>query len=246
MAVEELNFGDNDMLAALVGALVHADMVLWLTDTDGFYTADPRRDPHAQRYQEVTEVTDELLSLAGDSGSAVGTGGMRTKLVAARLTTSLGVRGYIGRGHTAHELRNALAGEGAGTYFAAGENRAVGRKKQWIAFHSQAKGALVVDDGARDALCVRGKSLLAVGLREILGEFQANDVVEIRDGAKNLLGRGVCNFAASALRAVQGQTSAEIEAALGTRRTEVVHRDKWFPLEFLGRKEAAAEEGESA
>ena len=240
VAVEELNFGDNDMLAALVGALVQADMILWLTDTDGVYNDNPRSNPQAQRYTEIASVTDELIGQTNSPGSAVGTGGMRSKLLAARLATSLGVTGFIGRGHNVAQLRQALTQTGQGTYLPRQTERGIGRKLQWIAFHATPKGTLIIDPGAVQAISAQGRSLLAVGVVGVEGQFAAGDVVAVSDQSSKLLGRGIVQLGAEELKALIGKGSTEIRSLLDGKKPEVIHRDSWFQLDWLNPANSAS------
>ena len=156
VSVEELTFGDNDMLSALVSGLVHADQLIILTDINGLYDANPRKNPDALRFDFLEEVTDDMLSVADGAGSSVGTGGMLSKLIASKTALSLGVRVFIGIGVGSRKLIDILEGKGDGTYIGADDLNAVTNSKQWIALHSKVSGKIYVDKGAEDALILHG------------------------------------------------------------------------------------------
>jgi glutamate 5-kinase len=224
VAVEELKFGDNDTLSALVAGLVSADLLVILSDIDGLYTADPRFCPEARLLPRVEEITPEIEALAGGAGTAGGTGGMATKLAAARIATSCGVNVVIANAARPAVLQNALAGTAVGTWFPARE-RLVARKR-WIAFNVPPAGRLIVDDGARRALAERGKSLLPSGLLAVEGEFEAGDAVAILGPDGVNFARGLTNYSSTDLDRVKGLHSAELAEVLGERfYEEVVHRD---------------------
>ncbi|MGE5554462.1 MAG: glutamate 5-kinase [Betaproteobacteria bacterium] len=224
VAVEELKFGDNDTLSALVAGLISADLLVILSDIDGLYTADPRRDPQARLIPRVEEVTAEVEALAGGAGTARGTGGMITKLAAARIATSCGVSMLIANAARPAVLQDALAGKEVGTWFPA--RARLDSRKRWIAFNVPPAGQLVVDDGARKALAERGKSLLPSGLVRVVGEFEAGDAVAILDLDGTEFARGLTNYSSTDLERVKGLHSAEIAKVLGERfYEEVVHRD---------------------
>jgi glutamate 5-kinase len=217
------SFGDNDMLAALVSALVHADLLIILTDTNGLYDKDPRRDPEAKRIDRMKSVTPEILEVAGGAGSSVGTGGMYAKVKAAERALTLGVPVFIGTA-TDESLLPIISGNGDGTYFGEDDTISPGRKLQWIAFHSPVRGIVRVDAGAVEALKVGGKSLLPAGVREIEGAFARDDVVEI-SGPDGVIGKGIVNYHSHELQQVLGRSTEYARQHLGIARVEVVHRD---------------------
>ena len=206
-------FGDNDGLSARVASSLDADLLVLLTDVDGLYTADPATDPAAQLVRELPRVDDAVLAMAG-GGSAGGTGGMTSKLEAARLAAAEGTAVLIASGGTPRVLERALAGEPVGTLVAA-ERR--GARWRHIAVSGRQQGALVVTDGAVTALLERKASLLPVGVTAVEGEFAKGDVVEVRDGSGRVLGRGLVNYPSAACRALQGRHSEEISSVLGWR-----------------------------
>ena len=225
-AVDEIRFGDNDTLAALVGVMVQADLVVLLTDIVGLYDHDPGADETAVLFERIDELTDEVMAAAGGSGGTFGTGGMATKVEAARILMKAGIPMVVCDGHRTDVLLDAFAGEPVGTYFARGTGE-VEARKLWIAFARHPQGVVIVDRGARDALCLRGTSLLPAGVVRVEGHFAQGAAVSIVDDAGLELARGLTDFASEDLERVMGRTSAEIatlEPALAGR--EVVHRDR--------------------
>jgi len=232
VAVDEIKLGDNDQLSALVTNLIEAQLLVLLTDVDGFYSADPRRDPAAVRHVFLPELTPAHLASAGPTTSEVGLGGMVTKLEAARQAALSGASTVIAHGTEARVLERILDGEAVGTWIAAG--RAIGARKHWIAYSSAPAGAVVVDDGARRALAERGKSLLPSGIVEVRGDFGRGESVRVLalDGSE--VGRGLVSYSAADLRRIAGRRSSEIEAILGYKYyDEAVRRDD-FVLDRSG------------
>ncbi|MEK4851294.1 glutamate 5-kinase [Paenibacillus sp. FSL H7-0756] len=230
VSVDELKFGDNDTLSALVANLLKASHLLVLTDMDGVYSGDPRKHPEAVRYEHIEEITPEIYAIAGGAGSSVGTGGMRSKIDAAKIATRGGVPVFVGQVKEPGDLSQAAAGTGKGTYFATTLS-SLPVKKQWLGFMSTPLGSLYVDDGAVEALLHGGHSLLPVGVRRIEGSFHSGDVVEVLGPDGQLLGRGIVNYDDTQLRSIQGLPSREIVPKLGeVHRLEVIHRDEWITL----------------
>jgi glutamate 5-kinase len=224
-AVEEIRFGDNDTLAALVGVMAHADLVVLLTDIEGLYDAHPDTEG-AALLERVEKLTDEVLAAASGTGSLVGTGGMATKLEAARILMKAGIPMVVCDGHRPDVLIDAFAGRPVGTYFAGGEGE-VEARKLWIAFARHPKGSVFVDAGARDALCLRGKSLLPAGVVRVEGTFRAGDPIAIVDESGRQVARGLSEVSASDLERMKGLKSSEIaEAVPALAGKEVVHRDR--------------------
>ena len=223
VSVEEIKFGDNDALAAMVVDLVEADLLVILTDAGGVYTADPRRDPQARRIPLIDKVTAAVEALAGEGGSGLGSGGMLSKLKAARRASEAGVPCAVVPGEPGI-LARLLSGEDVGTLvLAQGERR--GLRKRWM-LDLKARGELRVDDGARAAVQERKKSLLPSGVREVVGEFAAGDPVELASLTGERFARGLAVYSAEEVRRIRGKTSAEIEGTLGYRLLDcVVHRD---------------------
>lgn len=229
VSIEELNFGDNDTLSALVANLVKARMLLIFTDTDGLYTADPRFHETAARISKVEQIDEQLLSIAGGSGSVVGTGGMRSKIEAARIAARGGVPVFIGKASQEGDMAAALLGQGKGTYFET-HLGSLPMKKQWLGFYSIPCGRIIVDHGAEEALLHRGKSLLPAGVKDIEGAFHPGDIVEVVTESFRLIGRGVVNYAAWQLQAVAGLNTEEVKKRVDVHRLEVIHRDEWITL----------------
>ncbi len=234
VAVDEIKVGDNDTLAALVAHLIDADAVILLTDVEGLYTGDPRRDPEARRLETVEAVTEDIQRLVYDGAGRVSVGGMGTKLQAAVTTGASGIPLVIASGSEPAVLQRLLKGEPLGTYFRAREDRLTARKR-WIAFAVPPQGRLVVDAGAMKALTERGKSLLPSGLLEVEGEFPAGAVVAVAEAAAGEFARGLVNYEAVELRKIRGVKTREIEKTLGYKGLgEVIHRDNLAVLSGLG------------
>ncbi len=225
VSVDEIKFGDNDSLAGLVAGLVGADALVILSDVDGLYDADPRTNPQAKRIDEVHDVTRAMVAAAGGSGSAVGTGGMITKLRAAMYATELGLRCVIAAGLEPQVVTRVLDGEAVGTLF---EPTTTPRhaRAAWIAHALKPKGTLVVDTGARDALVTRKKSLLPSGVKAVTGHFSQGDPVDLLVEGGAPFARGLVAYGADELRRIAGKRSTQIEPTLGYRGLdEAVHRD---------------------
>ncbi len=226
---DEISFGDNDFLAAQVAVLLQARLLVLLTDMPGVFTADPRRDPSAQLIAEVADF--EALhdgTTIGASSSPLGSGGMRSKIVAAEMATAAGTETVIGSGFEPGVLARAAAGEPAGTVFRA---RALGMSsfKLWLKYAKPSHGRLRVDGGAARALREGGTSLLPVGITGVEGDFDAGDAVDIvLDGRR--IGKGICNYAAEELQRVLGMKSAQVRQVLPRATDEAVHRD-YFVLD---------------
>ncbi|WP_010273749.1 glutamate 5-kinase [Paenibacillus senegalensis] len=229
VSVDELKFGDNDTLSALVANLVKADKLLILTDTDGLYTDDPRKNADAVRIDRVDQISEELLKIAGGSGSAVGTGGMRSKIEAARIAMRGGVPVFVGRATEPGDLWAAWCNQGKGTYFDT-KLHTLPMKKQWVGFHSFPKGSIIVDHGAETALLKEGRSLLPAGVQTIAGEFHPGDVIEVMNRDQQAIGRGVVNYSSWQLQAVAGLSTEEVKKRVDVPRIEVIHRDEWMSL----------------
>ncbi len=230
VAVEELKFGDNDHLSAMITLLMDADVLINLTDIDGLYTQDPRSVPDAELVKEVTTIGPRIERLAGESPGELGTGGMRSKILAAKKVTRAGVPMIIADANRADILLKLFTGEPLGTYFAPKQVKLASRKS-WIAFNLKAQGELKVDDGAAQALLKRGKSLLSIGIVDIKGDFGVGAPVAIKTET-NMLGKGLVNYSASEIRRIRGLKSHQIKKALGAKPyDEVIHRDNLVILE---------------
>jgi glutamate 5-kinase len=224
VATEEICYGDNDRLAARVAQLVMADALILLSDVDGFYTADPAKDRDAEHIAEVTAITDEMQGMAGETRSEIGSGGMATKVQAARIATHAGCSTVIASGGVERPL-SVLANGGRCTLFRAAGTPAAARK-QWLAGVLEVRGELRLDGGAVAALH-SGNSLLPVGLVGAIGNFRRGDVVTLVDPAGRELGRGLAEYSGDEARQLVGCRSEQIEGVLGYRgRAVMVHRDE--------------------
>ena len=222
---DEIKFGDNDTLGALVANLVDADALVILTDQQGLYSADPRKDPSARMLTEVRAGDPELERMAGGAGSSIGRGGMITKVLAAKRAASSGANTVIAYGREADVLLRLAAGDAIGTTFVAATPKLAARK-QWMADHLQLRGAVVVDDGAARKVRDEGKSLLPIGVTEVQGEFQRGDVIAVRTLAGLELARGLANYDSSQARLIARKPSSEFERLIGyTGEPEMIHRD---------------------
>lgn len=225
VAVEELKFGDNDTLSALVASLVSADALFILSDVDALYEADPRVKPDARRLPRVEAITPAIEALAGGSGSELGTGGMATKIAAAKIATSCGIPLVLLHGREPELVLASLRGEPVGTTFVASQNRLEGRKR-WLAWGGKPAGALTLDAGAVSAVREQGKSLLPAGIRKVGGAFEPGDLVALLDPAGQEIARGLVNYGSEELVRIRGHQSAEIEQVLGYKHyDEAIHRN---------------------
>jgi glutamate 5-kinase len=223
LADADIRFGDNDRIAALVAHLVDADVLVLLTDTPGLYTADPRLDTSASLIEEIRQVDRELEAVAGGRGSVRGSGGMASKLAAAKIAAWSGVRAVIAAAARDHVLADAVAGiAGVGTIILPHERR-LPAKKLWIAFAVPAEGTVVVDLGARRALSERGVSLLPVGVTEVVGRFHAGDAVEVADVAGEVFAKGLVRVSSRNLERMKGLRTEDLG---GDDPAEVIHRDE--------------------
>ncbi len=229
VATAEIRFGDNDRLAARVAEMVHADVLVLLSDIDGLYTADPRRDPSAEHLPVIAALTPDIEAMGGEPPPGYSSGGMRTKLVAARIATQAGVAMAIARGDIANPLR-ALAEGARCTWFLPAQD-GPSAWKRWIAGSLAPLGVLTIDLGAARALR-DGKSLLPAGVRGVEGTFQRGDPVLVRGPDGEALARGLSAYASEDALRISGHRSAEIEAILGWRgRDEMIHRDDLVVLD---------------
>ncbi len=225
IAVEEIKFGDNDTLAALVGTLIDADAVILLSDVDGLYTGNPNSDPDAKFIPTVKSIDRAIERLAGGVGSSVGTGGMKTKISAAKICTRSGIAMVIANGSRDNVVADALSGA-TGTWFNASVDHPLRSRKRWLAFGATAKGTIAVNDGARAQLVRGGKSLLAAGIVGIDGDFSTGDLVNIAGPDGAMIAQGVVNYNHTSLEKIIGRKSHEIARILGEKTAdEVVHRD---------------------
>ncbi|WP_277678218.1 glutamate 5-kinase [Gracilibacillus dipsosauri] len=230
VAIDELTFGDNDMLSALVSGLIHADFLIMLTDINGLYDKNPKLDPTAVRYDRLTGITDQILQQTKhESGTKFGTGGMKSKILAAKTALSLGVRVFVGTGTGENKLLDILANRGDGTYIGEHLTNSIRKQKQWIAFHSPISGKIYVDQGASEAIVHNGKSLLPAGIKWIDGEFEAGSVVEVIFNER-VIAKGQVNYSSKAMILAKGESSqVAMEITMGNK-PEVIHRDKMVLL----------------
>mgnify|MGYP003575963904 CR=1 FL=1 len=225
VVTDEIKFGDNDTLGALVANLVEADALVILTDQKGLYSADPRKDPSAQFIHEALAGTPELERMAGGAGSSIGKGGMITKVLAARRAAGSGASTVIAWGREPDVLIRLKSGESIGTLLVAATPKLAARK-QWMADHLQLRGAVVIDNGAVAKLREEGKSLLPIGMVEVVGEFARGDVIAVRAQDGREVARGLANYASSEARLIARKPSSEFERLLGfTGEPEMIHRD---------------------
>ena len=225
VVTDEIKFGDNDTLGALVANLIEADCLVILTDQQGLFTADPRRDPSARLLSRVAAGDAALEAMAGGAGSALGKGGMITKVLAARRAATSGAHTVIASGREPEVLARLAAGEEIGTQFVAQTGRLAARKK-WLADHLQLRGSLRLDAGAAKALQRDGKSLLPIGVVEVTGDFERGEAVACVDPDGREIARGLINYSSSDARRIVRKPSAEIEAILGfVEEPELIHRD---------------------
>lgn len=223
--VAEAKIGENDNLAALVANLVDADLLVILTNTDGLFTADPTLDPTATLIPRVERIDEAIERAAGDARSANSRGGMRTKLQAAKLATASGVDVVICNGHTPHVLNRVVAGEPIGTLFPATVDRLESRKR-WMLSGLAARGRIIVDAGAEQAICARNTSLLPAGVVQVEGAFRRGDAVAIHNEAGLRIAYGIANYSDAEVNAIKGLRSDRILAVLGhAYGDEVVHRN---------------------
>lgn len=222
---DEIKFGDNDTLGALVANLVEADVLVILTDQQGLYTADPRRDPGARRVQVARSGDPSLEAMAGGAGSGIGKGGMITKILAAKRAAASGASTVIAWGREPDVLLRLSEGEAIGTALLAQTAKHQARKR-WMADHLQLRGSVTVDEGAVRKLVSEGKSLLPVGMTAVGGEFSRGDVIAVRDPAGQEIARGLANYASGEARLLCRKASADFERLLGyAAEPEMIHRD---------------------
>ncbi len=222
---DEIKFGDNDTLGALVANLVEADALVILTDQKGLFTADPRKDPSAEFVHEARAGDSALEAMAGGAGSSIGRGGMITKILAAKRAAGSGASTVIAWGREPDALIRLTQGEAIGTLLVAQTQKKQARK-QWMADHLQMRGAVVVDDGAAAKVRDDGKSLLPIGMVAVEGEFSRGDVIAVRDASGQEIARGLANYASAEARLLCRKPSSEIEKLLGySAEPEMLHRD---------------------
>lgn len=224
VSTAEIRFGDNDRLASRVAQMIGADLVIQLSTTDGLYTADPRVDDNAQHIPLVEKLSAAHVKMAGDALAGVSTGGMKSKIEAARIATESGVHMIIGKGVDDHALKNIIDGTTRATIFLASDQPRSARQK-WILAHVKPKGIVTLDEGACKAL-LSGKSLLPAGVKKVEGAFERGDAVKICDSSGSPLGMGLCAYNGEDTRKIAGRKSTDIPQILGySRGDELIHRD---------------------
>lgn len=226
VALDELKIGDNDNMSALVAGIVDADLVIILSDIDGLYTANPQTNPDAELVPLVTEITPEIEASAGGVGSARGTGGMTTKIQAAKASTSSGINLVIASGTEKNAIPRILAGENIGTLFVSRENRLQFRKR-WLAFGARIQGSIVVDAGCAEAIHKAGGcSVLPAGIVAVEGCFEPGSTISVKDSDGHELARGLSHYSSEELEKIKGCKSSEIEDIIGHKNyDEIIHRD---------------------
>jgi glutamate 5-kinase len=231
VATDEIRFGDNDTLAALVTNLIEGSVLVILTDQGGLFTADPRKDPGAKLVEEARAGDAALEAMAGGAGSAIGRGGMLTKVMAARRAARSGAHTVIASGHERDVLVMLARGKAIGTQLLA-ETMTLAARKQWLADHLQMRGNLTLDEGAVKALAIGGGSLLSIGVTHIDGNFERGEVVGCLDPAGKEIARGLVNYSAAETRRILRRASSDIETILGyVGEPELIHRDNLVLLQ---------------
>lgn len=230
VSVEELRFGDNDTLAAMITNVIEADMLICLTDVDGLYTGNPQLDPEARPVYTVDGVDKNVEKMAGHVVGALGTGGMRSKILAARMVAARGGSSFIGPGKEPEILQRLFAGEIVGTLFLPNKEKMQGRK-HWIAYVLRPKGELVLDEGACRAVVGSGRSLLPSGIKEVRGAFSRGEPVHCLDETGTVIAVGLSHYGAADLKKIQGRKTSQIEEILGYKDgDEVIHRNNMVIL----------------
>jgi glutamate 5-kinase len=225
VAVEEIKLGDNDNLSAMVANLIDADLLIILSDIDGLFSDDPLKNHEAQLIPVIEKITPQIEKLAKSSKTELSTGGMITKIQAAKRCVSSGIALIIANGTNPNILEQIFAGTFRGTLFLPSDNT-LNLRKKWIGFVSSAKGSVRVDDGAKLALLKKNKSLLPSGIIEIHGEFKANETISIVDLNNELIAKGVTRFSSTELGKIKGKKTSEVERILNRKaQDEVIHRD---------------------
>jgi glutamate 5-kinase len=223
--IEEIQFGDNDNLAAMITLLMDADILVNLTDIDGLYTKNPRKYPDAELIPLVSTIRENIVKVAGDIPGPLGTGGMLSKINAARKVTASGIPMVIANGGKPDILIKLFSGKEIGTFFVSKKKKLKSRKC-WIAFTLKPKGAIRIDDGAAAAILNRGKSLLPSGIVHVEGEFNVGAPVEFKNGDNETLGTGLVNYSSADIRKIMGFKSSQIKKILGHKPyDDVIHRD---------------------
>jgi glutamate 5-kinase len=232
VAIEEIRFGDNDNLSAMVATLIEANILIVLSDVDGLYSDNPAYNASAELIRIVEKITPQIERYARKSKNQLSTGGMVTKIQAAKRCVKAGIVMIIANGKNPQVINEIFSGEFRGTVFLPVEKK-LSERKQWIGFVSQTAGVVVVDDGAKNALLKRHKSLLPSGILEVLGEFKSQEIISILDIGGNEIGKGITLYSSAELNKIRGKRSAEVEMVLKRKApAEVVHRDNLATMEI--------------
>lgn len=230
VAVDELKIGDNDTLSAMVASIVDADVLIILSDVEGVFTANPQSDPTAALIPEISDITPELEDLAGGPGSMRGTGGMYTKIQAAKIAVNSGVVMVIASGFRDGVVREVLSGSNVGTLFLSKESR-LHIRKRWLAFGARIRGSVFVDKGCEQAIVTTGSSLLPAGITEVDGEFEQGSTIRVLSSEGREIARGVVNYGSDDVRKIAGVQTQDIIEKLGSKLyDEVIHRDNMVVL----------------
>ena len=231
VATQEIKFGDNDTLSALVASLVDADLLIILSDVEGLYNGNPRVEKNAEKIDKVEQITPEIEALAGGSGSKLGTGGMQTKLAAAKIAANSGIVMVLGPAYREYILLEIVEklekgnDYSIGTTFLPGE-KPLSKRKHWLLYNPTVSGSLLIDEGAEKALLEKGKSLLPGGILAVEGDFQQGDPVEVLNKGRILIGKGLSNYSAREIELIRGHHSRKISSILGySNGPDVIHRD---------------------
>jgi glutamate 5-kinase len=225
VVVDEIRFGDNDNLSAMISLLMNADLLINLTDIDGLYTGDPRKQAGVELISEVESIDDSIEKIAGDIPGALGTGGMLSKVRAAAKVTNAGIPMVITNGREADILKTVMTGKKIGTFFVPA-NEKLSSRKCWIGYNIKPKGVLRIDDGAAQAISKQGKSLLPGGIIDVTGDFGIGDAVELSGESNSRIAVGLVNYSSSDIRRIMGCKTDQIQACLGEKLyDEVIHRD---------------------
>lgn len=225
VSVDELKIGDNDTLSAMIASIVDADVLIILSDVEGVYTDNPQKNPHARLLPEIADITPDIEALSGDTGSLRGTGGMFTKIQAAKIAVNSGIAMLIASGWRDGVIREIISGRAVGTLFLAKENR-LQTRKSWLAFGTRIQGAVVVDKGCERAILASGSSLLAAGVTAVEGKFDPGNTIRVLAGNRREIARGIVNYNADDIRKIMGVHTDQIAGVLGCKsHDEVIHRN---------------------
>lgn len=224
IVADELKVGDNDTMSALVAGLIDADLLIILSDIDGLYNKNPQKYEDAKLIELVGDITEDIKNMAGGEGSKFGTGGMITKIVAAEMATKIGTHLVIANGEKPENITRIVERENIGTLFVK-KNKKISSKKYWLAYGTNKKGIITVDNGAERALLI-GKSLLPVGIKSVEGKFEAGEVIKIENFKGEVIATGISNYSSEEINLIKGKKSEEIEKILGYQyHDDVVHID---------------------